>query len=122
MHLYYTLNNKRPDPFQAYGEKFTRKFDYPFTLSPGKKTIKVMAMAADKSKESSVVTRTFIVHEGEKKDKDADVSLVLIDVHVLSNLNYMYMYMQISDILRPFSLIVHSNTILLCHCVLDNFS
>lgn len=86
MHLYYTLNNKRPDPFQAYGEKFTRKFDYPFTLSPGKKTIKVMAMAADKSRESSVVTRTFIVHEGEKKDKDADVSLVLIDVHVLSKL------------------------------------
>lgn len=117
MHLYYTLNNKRPDPFQAYGEKFTRKFDYPFTLSPGKKTIKVMAMAADKSKESSVVTRTFIVHEGEKKNKDADVSLVLMYMY-FQNLNYMYM--QISDILRPFSLIVHSNTILLCHCVLDN--
>ncbi|XP_019864273.1 PREDICTED: double zinc ribbon and ankyrin repeat-containing protein 1-like isoform X1 [Amphimedon queenslandica] len=78
--LFYTLNNERPNPFQVFGEKFTRKFEYPFTLSPGKKTIKVMAMTADKSKESSVVTRTFFVREIEKdKETDNDASSVFDD-------------------------------------------
>ena len=47
-----------------------------------------MAMTADKLKESSVVTRTFIVHEGEK-DKDNDVSC--LNVYNDYNCNFLHM-------------------------------
>lgn len=42
-----------------------------------------MAMTADKSKESSVVTRTFIVREIEK-DKDTDVSWYMYKIAIFA--------------------------------------
>ena len=65
--VFYTINNKKPDPFQEYGEKYTYKFKRTFTLSPGKIIIKAMAMISDGSKQSSVVTRTFNVYEARQQ-------------------------------------------------------
>ena len=95
--VFYTLNNKRPDPFQVYGEKYTYKFDHPFTLAPGKVTIKAMAMSQDCSKQSSVVTRTFVVHEGgERVESDTwneQVMIIMFIYHIRTFHTIMYVSM-----------------------------
>ncbi|KAL8622872.1 hypothetical protein ACOMHN_026993 [Nucella lapillus] len=60
--IYYTINGTRPDPFQKIGDKFTALYRAPFTLPPGKRTIKALAVAGNEGeRESPVVTKTFDV-------------------------------------------------------------
>ncbi len=64
--IFYTLNNKKPDPFQKYGERYTYKYKLPFTLAPGNVTIKAIAITRDGTKQSLAVTKVFVVYEGEE--------------------------------------------------------
>lgn len=90
--IYFTLNGKRPNPFQLYGDKYTYKFEEPFMLSPGKVTIKALAVKEeDELKQSSVITRTFTVHERESNGSSDDETVDQVNpfntVSEISNIN-----------------------------------
>ncbi|XP_065833600.1 double zinc ribbon and ankyrin repeat-containing protein 1-like [Oscarella lobularis] len=59
--IYYTVNGTKPQPFQKLGEKHTYAYKRPFSLLPGKQTVKAIAIQKDPFRESSIVTKTFIV-------------------------------------------------------------
>ncbi|XP_067682776.1 double zinc ribbon and ankyrin repeat-containing protein 1-like isoform X1 [Haliotis asinina] len=59
--IHYTINGTRPNPFQKMGEKCTLQYRGPFTLPPGKQTVKAVAVSRDGLRESSVVTKVFDV-------------------------------------------------------------
>ncbi|KAL5008801.1 hypothetical protein ScPMuIL_014382 [Solemya velum] len=60
--IYYTINGSKPDPFPRVGvEKFTMQYRGPFTLPPGKQTVKALALAKDGMRESNIVTKVFEV-------------------------------------------------------------
>ena len=71
--IYYTINGMKPEPFKQIGLKCTYRYNRPFVLGPGKKTVKAMATSSDGTRESSIGTRVFIVEEEELGDED-DVS------------------------------------------------
>ena len=70
--IYYTINGMKPEPFKQIGIKCTYKYNRPFVLGPGKRTVKAMATSSDGTRESSIVTKTFLVEEPEGKDELAD--------------------------------------------------
>ena len=72
--IYYTINGFKPEPFKVIGEKCTYRYSKPFVLAPGKRTVKAMATSRDGTRESSVVTKTFLVEEAEVEDIDEDGS------------------------------------------------
>lgn len=70
--IYYTINGMKPEPFKQIGIKCTYKYNRPFVLGPGKRTVKAMATSSDGTRESSIVTKTFLVEEPEGKDELRD--------------------------------------------------
>ncbi|XP_013392205.1 uncharacterized protein LOC106160214 [Lingula anatina] len=78
--LYFTTDGSRPDPFQrksSVGQTF--KYRGPFTLKPGKRLLKVIAIARDGLHESAVVTKTFQVDDFDSSDySDFDDSSTII--------------------------------------------
>ena len=70
--IYYTINGMKPEPFKQIGIKCTYKYNRPFVLGQGKRTVKAMATSSDGTRESSIVTKTFLVEEPEGKDELAD--------------------------------------------------
>lgn len=71
--IYYTVNGMKPEPFKQIGIKCTYKYNRPFVLGPGKRTVKAMATSNDGTRESSIVTKTFMVEEPDVESGD-DVS------------------------------------------------
>lgn len=65
--LYYTLNGRQPDPYQSSAKKYTFLYKEPFTVFPGKVTLKAVAVSRDGTRQSFVVSRTFTVHQGVLK-------------------------------------------------------
>ena len=63
--IYYTINGMKPEPFKQIGVKCTYKYNRPFVLGPGKRAVKAMATSSDGTRESSIVTKTFIVEEAD---------------------------------------------------------
>ena len=61
--IYYTINGMKPEPFKQIGIKCTYKYNRPFVLGPGKRVVKAMATSSDGTRESSIVTKTFLVGE-----------------------------------------------------------
>ncbi|KAJ8308223.1 hypothetical protein KUTeg_013097 [Tegillarca granosa] len=60
--IFYTINGKKPDPFPKVGmEKYTMQYRGPFTLPPGKQTVKAVAVSKDGMRESNHVTKVFEV-------------------------------------------------------------
>lgn len=59
--VFYTLNGTRPDPFQRLGRSDTFAYTSPFTLPPGRVTIKALAASQDRLHLSGVVTKEFSV-------------------------------------------------------------
>lgn len=70
--IYYTINGMKPEPFKQIGIKCTYKYNRPFVLGPGKRTVKAMATSSDGTRESSIVTKTFLVEEPEGKNELAN--------------------------------------------------
>ena len=66
--IYYTINGAKPEPFKVIGEKCTYRYNKPFVLAPGKRTVKALATSKDGTRESSVVTKTFLVEEASLED------------------------------------------------------
>ena len=66
--IYYTINGMKPEPFKQIGIKCTYKYNRPFVLGPGKRTVKALATSSDGTRESSIVTKAFMVEEQEGKD------------------------------------------------------
>ena len=71
--LFYTLNGTKPDPFKKIGDKSTYHFIKAFSLQPGKRTVKAIAVLKDGSRESSVNTKVFQVDLAEEKSDDENV-------------------------------------------------
>lgn len=69
--IYYTINGMKPEPFKQIGIKCTYRYNKPFVLGPGKRVVKAMATSLDGTRESSIVTKAFMVEEA---DDDLDVS------------------------------------------------
>lgn len=62
--LYFTTDGNTPNPFQARtGRESTFKYRGPFTLKPGKRILKCIAVSRDGLQESAVVTKTLIVDD-----------------------------------------------------------
>ncbi|XP_065642985.1 double zinc ribbon and ankyrin repeat-containing protein 1-like [Hydra vulgaris] len=59
--LFYTLDGTKPDPLKKIGHVSTYQYQKPFTLPPGKQTLKAIAVLKDGSRESSVNTKVFQV-------------------------------------------------------------
>ena len=73
--LFYTLNGTKPDPFKKIGDKTTYRYTKAFTLKPGKRTVKAVAILKDLTKESSVNTKVFEVRQAEivsENEEDID--------------------------------------------------
>ena len=68
--IYYTVNGMKPEPFKQIGVKCTYRYNRPFVLGPGKRTVKAMATSSDGTRESSIGTRAFIVEEEESDEED----------------------------------------------------
>ena len=68
--LFYTLNATKPDPFKKMGPKTTYQFTKPFTLRPGKRTVKAIAVLRDGTRVSNVNTKVFTVSEPEVYSED----------------------------------------------------
>ena len=66
--IYYTINGMKPEPFKQIGIKCTYKYNRPFVLGPGKRTVKALATSSDGTRESSIVTKAFMVEEQEEKE------------------------------------------------------
>lgn len=74
--LFYTLNGSKPDPFKKIGDRTTYQYSKPFTLNPGKRTVKAIAVLKDGTKESSINTKVFQVDPVEEKsDEETDQKL-----------------------------------------------
>ncbi|XP_072169179.1 double zinc ribbon and ankyrin repeat-containing protein 1-like [Diadema setosum] len=75
--IYYTINGKKPDPYQQLGERTTFLYQRPFRLTEGKRTVKSVAVAKDHSRESFVVSKTFFVEwVPEEVDETDEESLL----------------------------------------------
>ncbi|XP_014664979.1 PREDICTED: uncharacterized protein LOC106807208 [Priapulus caudatus] len=63
--LYFTVDGPKPNPFQLRigGKEVTHKYVGPFTLRPGKRDVKAIAVSRDGLHESQVVDKTFVVEE-----------------------------------------------------------
>ncbi|GFN89710.1 Annexin [Plakobranchus ocellatus] len=61
--LYFTTNGSKPLPFQRKigGKELTFKYFAPFTLKPGKRTLKAVAVSRDGLLESAIVSKDFHV-------------------------------------------------------------
>ncbi|XP_046848206.1 double zinc ribbon and ankyrin repeat-containing protein 1-like [Xenia sp. Carnegie-2017] len=68
--IYYTTNGTKPNPFQTIGKNFTYRYYKPFVLASGRKTVKAMATTSDGTRESSIVTKRFIVDESVQQHSD----------------------------------------------------
>ena len=66
--IYYTINGMKPEPFKQIGIKCTYKYNRPFVLGPGKRIVKALATSSDGTRESSIVTKTFMVEEPEERE------------------------------------------------------
>ncbi|XP_074652698.1 uncharacterized protein LOC141907047 [Tubulanus polymorphus] len=68
--LYFTTDGSRPDPFiprAPGGKETTFRYKGPFTLKPGRRTVRALAMSSDGVKESAVVTKTFQVENPQSE-------------------------------------------------------
>ncbi|XP_064644568.1 uncharacterized protein LOC135498269 isoform X3 [Lineus longissimus] len=65
--VYFTTDGTKPNPFspKVGGKEATFRYKAPFTLKPGKRTLRCLAITRDGRSESSVVTKTFNVEELE---------------------------------------------------------
>ena len=73
--LFYTINGTKPDPFKKIGDKTTYRYTKAFTLKPGKRTVKAVAILKNLTKESSVNTKVFEVRQAEiisENEEDID--------------------------------------------------
>lgn len=63
--LYFTTDGSKPAPFQRKigGKEITFKYFAPFTMKPGKRTVRAVAVSKDKLLESAVVSKTFHVSD-----------------------------------------------------------
>ncbi|XP_064594867.1 annexin A6-like [Liolophura sinensis] len=63
--IYFTTDGTKPSPFQRIitGREVTFKYIAPFTLKPGKRTLKCVAVSRDGMRESDVVTKTLTVDD-----------------------------------------------------------
>ncbi|ESO82959.1 hypothetical protein LOTGIDRAFT_169785, partial [Lottia gigantea] len=63
--IYFTTDGSKPLPFQRKisGRETTFKYIAPFTLKPGKRTLKAICVSRDGLQESVVVTKTFSVDD-----------------------------------------------------------
>ena len=69
--LFYTLDGTKPDPFKKIGLVNTYQYQKPFTLPPGKQTLKALAVLKDGTRESLVNTKIFQV-AAVKEDSEED--------------------------------------------------
>lgn len=67
--IYYTINGMKPEPFKQIGVKCTYRYNKPFVLGPGKREVKAMATTQDGTRESSTVTKAFMVEEEDSGDE-----------------------------------------------------
>uniref|UniRef100_A0A0L8IGR7 Annexin n=1 Tax=Octopus bimaculoides TaxID=37653 RepID=A0A0L8IGR7_OCTBM len=70
--IYFTTDGTKPSHFKrkVAGREITFKYFAPFTLKPGKRTIKTIAVSRDGLQESVVVTKTFFVENIQESDTD----------------------------------------------------
>ncbi|XP_076456172.1 annexin A6-like [Babylonia areolata] len=63
--LYFTTDGSKPMPFQRKigGREVTFRYYAPFTLKPGKRVIKAVAISKDKRLESAIVSKAFNVSD-----------------------------------------------------------
>lgn len=63
--IYFTSDGSKPSAFQRKigGKEVTFKYVGPFTLKPGKRILKAIAVARDGMRESDVVTKQFMVED-----------------------------------------------------------
>ena len=63
--IYFTSDGNKPSSFQRKigGREVTFKYVGPFTLKPGKRVLKAIAVARDGMRESDVVTKQFMVED-----------------------------------------------------------
>lgn len=60
--IHYTINGTKPDPFPKTGVvRCTMQYVGPFTLPPGKQTVRCVAVSKDGMRESNVCTKVFEV-------------------------------------------------------------
>ena len=107
--VFYTLNGRRPEPVQHHSRSHTFTYKTPFALNPGKVgttliiyqinilcllcvlllmgcaqvTIKALAWSKDGLKQSSVVTKTFVVHEATEASDESEDETVRVVADVL---------------------------------------
>lgn len=73
--IYFTTDGTKPNPFQLKlaGREVTFRYNGPFTLKAGKRTLKAVTVSRDGLQESNVVSRTFNVDDvGQPTDSDEE--------------------------------------------------
>ncbi|KAK3592742.1 hypothetical protein CHS0354_016498 [Potamilus streckersoni] len=74
--IYFTSDGTKPSPFNRKigGREITFHYTAPFTLKPGKRVLKAIAVTRDGLKESDVITKQFVVDDIGQMSSTTDYS------------------------------------------------